>query len=71
MVKAKSLAEKTVDSAGLNQSVQLFFAQEGRYPKDLNELVKEKYIPAVPPAPNGMKIEYDPATGQVRIVKAQ
>jgi hypothetical protein len=69
--KAKGLAEKTVDNAGLNQAVQLFNAQEGRLPKDLQELVTQKYLPAIPQAPYGMKIEYNPKTGQVSIVKAQ
>src|SRR4051812_5891715 len=32
-------AMKTLDEAGLNQTIQMFYAAEGRYPKDLNELV--------------------------------
>ena len=39
VAKAKKTAEKGAETAALNQQVQLFYAQEGRYPKDLNELV--------------------------------
>jgi hypothetical protein len=38
-------------------------------PKDLNELVTEKYMPKLPDAPAGSKIEYDAKTGTVKIVK--
>ena len=67
--KSKKLADKVIDTAALNKAVQLFGAQEGRLPKDLDELVTLKYIPAIPPAPNGMKIEYDAKSGDVKVVK--
>lgn len=69
LAKGQVAAVKTVDTASLNQAVQLFNVQEGRYPKDLDELVKSKLIGEIPPAPAGMKIDYDPATGQVKVVK--
>jgi hypothetical protein len=47
----------------------MFNVQEGRYPKDLNELAEKKYIPKIPEVPHGMKIDYDAATGSVKIVK--
>jgi hypothetical protein len=67
--KAKQTAEKTADTATLNQAIQMFNVEKGRYPKDLNELVAEKYIPKVPPAPYGMKLDYDPTSGKVKVVK--
>jgi hypothetical protein len=67
--KAKQTAEKTVDSARVNEAIQMFNAEKGRNPKDLNELVAEKYLPGIPPAPYGMKMVYDPASGKVSIVK--
>ena len=67
--KAKQAAEKTVDTASLNQAVQMFNVEKGRFPKDLNELVTEKYISKLPPAPYGMKIEYDATSGRVKVVK--
>ena len=69
--KAKTASEKTIDTVSLNQAIQLFNAQEGRFPKDLNELVKEQYLPRLPQAPYGMKILYDAAKGEVKVVKAQ
>jgi hypothetical protein len=67
--KAKQSAVKTVDVTSLNQAVQMFNVDNGRYPKDLNELVAEKYIPKIPAAPYGTKLEYDAATGKVKVVK--
>jgi len=66
--QAQQKAVKTVDTAALNQAVQLFQVQEGRLPKDLNELVEQKYIGAIPQAPQGKKIVYDATTGTVKIV---
>lgn len=68
VAKAKKVSEKTIDTASLNQAVQLFQASEGRLPKDLNELVTEKYLTRLPDAPYGMKIVYDGSTGQVKVV---
>src|SRR5712672_1313068 len=61
-------ALKTVDVASLNQAIQMFNVQEGRYPKDLDELVKSKLIGEIPAAPAGMKIVYDSTAGQVKVV---
>ena len=69
LAKSKKLADKVIDTAALNKAVQLFGAQEGRLPKDLDELVTLKYIPAIPPAPTGMKIVYDAKSGDVTVVK--
>jgi len=67
--KAQKIAVKTIDTAALNQAIQLFNAQEGRNPKDLNELVEKKYIGQIPDAPYGMKIIYDANAGTVKVVK--
>ena len=66
---AKKSAEKTIDSVALNQLVQQFYAQEGRYPKDMDELVKENYLPRIPPPPYGMKYVYNPTTGELKVVR--
>ena len=49
--KAQQSAVKTVDTASLNQAIQLFNVEKGRNPKDLDELVLEKFIPQIPAAP--------------------
>ena len=65
---AKKSAEKTLDTAGLNQAIQMFYATEGRYPKTLNELVGTGQLSKLPSAPAGMKYDYNPKTGQVKVV---
>jgi hypothetical protein len=65
MVKAQQAAVKTVDLTSLNEEVQLFNVQEGRLPKDLDELVSKQYIGKLPAAPVGMKLVYDPVQGKV------
>ena len=69
MVKAERNAATTADMATLKPAIDQFQVDKGRYPKDLNELVTEKYISKVPEAPYGMKVDYDPATGTVKVVK--
>src|ERR1700690_1753 len=68
LMQADKYAVKTIDVSYLNQAVQLFNTQEGRLPKDLNELVPN-YVGKLPEAPYGSKIVYDPATGVVTVVK--
>ena len=67
--KAKQTAVKTADTATLNQAIQMFNVDQGRNPKDLNELVEKKFYPKLPDAPNGMKLEYDATAGKVTVVK--
>ena len=64
---AKHAADKTLLAAGIDQAVKMFSAQEGRMPKDLNELVP-KYLKSIPSPPTGMKYSYDPASGEVKVV---
>lgn len=66
---AKNLAEKTVDLAQLNQAIQMFLAQESRYPKSLEELIEAQLITQIPKAPYGTKIVYDATSGQVKVVR--
>jgi hypothetical protein len=67
--KAKQSMEKTVDVTSINKAIELFNAQEGRFPENLDELVAKKYLAQIPTPPFGTKIEYDPKTGAAKIVK--
>lgn len=69
VVQAKKYSEKQIDLAYVNQAIQQFQAGEGRLPKSLDELVEEHYLGKVPDAPFGYQINYDPATGIVKVVK--
>jgi hypothetical protein len=68
LVRGQQVAVKGIDTAALNQEVQLFNVQEGRLPKDLNELVTMHYLGKLPNAPAGMKLNYDAAQGKVTVV---
>ena len=57
-----------IDLAQLNQAIQQFDAAEGRYPKDLQELVPN-YLAKIPQAPPGYRITYDATTGKVKVVQ--
>jgi hypothetical protein len=66
--QAKTFSEKQVDLAYVRQGIQMFQVSEGRYPRDLQELVPN-YIGKIPPAPAGCKISYNPANGEVKVEK--
>ncbi len=66
--QAQKQAAKVVDLVQVQQAIRQFQAAEERYPKNLEELVREGYLPALPKLPAGLQFEYNPASGQVRAV---
>ena len=68
LANSQDHAVKVADTAALTQAVQLFNTPEGRFPKDLNELVTNKFIAEVPAAPQGKKLDYNSTTGEVKVV---
>ncbi len=66
--RAQRSAVKTIDTTSLNKAIQLFGVEHGRNPKDLNELVEQKYIPQIPTPPYGTKLVYDANSGEVTVV---
>lgn len=68
VAKAKKLSEGTIETAAIGNAVQLFQAQEGRFPKDLNELVAKQYLSALPKPPYQMKFDYNAKTGEFKVV---
>jgi hypothetical protein len=68
LVKGQQTAVKAIDVTSLNEEVRLFNVQEGRNPKDLDELVTQHYLGALPNPPVGMKLVYDAAQGKVSVV---
>ncbi len=69
VVQAQQVATKKIDLAQVTHAIQEFNAGEGRYPKDLNEMVTEHYLGNVPPLPRGMQYNYDPTQGTISVVK--
>ncbi len=59
----------TIDTTSLNKDIAQFNVQEGRYPKDLKELVDKQYIPKIPDTPTGYKLNYDATNGTVTVVR--
>jgi hypothetical protein len=69
ITKAEHSAVKTIDVSTVNAAIRQFQVEQGRYPKDLDELVQNKYIPRIPPVPYGYKLDYDAETGEAKVVK--
>jgi hypothetical protein len=67
VVNAKNHAENVIDVSYINQDIQMFNASEGRYPKDLQELIPN-YLGKMPEVPYGYKLVYDTNTYTVRAV---
>jgi hypothetical protein len=66
--QAQQYSEKQIDLAYLNQAIQQFNAAEGHYPKTLQELIPN-YIGKMPSVPAGYKMDYNPVSGAVSVVK--
>jgi hypothetical protein len=69
VVKQQKEATKTIDTTSLNKAIDMFQVQEGRLPKDLDELVAKKYIPLIPIPPVGTKLVYNATKGTVSVEK--
>jgi hypothetical protein len=65
---AQQYSVKQIDLAQLNQAIQQFNAAEGRYPKDLQELVPN-YLVKIPQVPAGYQVSYDATSGKVKVVQ--
>jgi hypothetical protein len=66
--KAQKSAQATLAAAGIDQGIKQFYADQGRLPKDLDELVAKGAMSQIPPAPRGMKYDYDSKTGVIKVV---
>lgn len=66
--QAQKYSENVIDVSYINQDIQLFNASEGRYPKDLQELIPN-YLAKMPVVPSGYKLVYDSTAGTVKVVK--
>jgi uncharacterized lipoprotein YbaY len=68
VVQPEIYAQQKMDVASLNQALQQYNAAEGHYPQTLQELAPT-YIPKIPQAPAGYKINYDPNSGSVTVTR--
>src|SRR5579859_5047055 len=63
LAKGQQTAVSTIDTTSVDKAIQLFSAENGRNPKDLNELVQQKFLSKIPETPFGTKLVYDPVSG--------
>lgn len=70
VAKGKKKSEATIGAIQVGPVIQQFEAAEGRFPKSLQEMVDKGYLTALPAAPNGMKADYNPETGEFKFVPA-
>ena len=71
LAKGKKKSEATIGALQVAPAIQQFNAAEGRFPKSLQEMIDEGYLTAVPAAPNGMKADYNPETGEFKFIREQ
>lgn len=64
--QAQKRAGKVVSTVGLDQAIKMYQATEGKFPPSLEALVPD-FLHSLPPAPNGMKYNYDPKTGVIKV----
>lgn len=67
--KARKSAVRNIDLASMKNAIQLFNANEDRYPKSLEELAQKHYIQAVPELPAGSQFQYNAATGELKVLR--
>jgi hypothetical protein len=61
-------AAALIDIASIQRAINQFQAMEGRNPKSLEELVAMRYLPQLPPVPQGKRLSYDAVTAKVELV---
>jgi hypothetical protein len=65
--RAKKTAAKNTGLISIQQAIQLFQAEENRFPTNLKEVVDSGYLPRLPAPPAGSRYSYDPRTGHVSL----
>ncbi len=70
VITAPHYAKNTVSAIYVENEIKQFHALKGRWPKSLDELGEWAGEP-VQKAPPGMKYDYDPSTGVVKVVPAE
>ncbi|MGV3772957.1 MAG: hypothetical protein ACO1QB_08650 [Verrucomicrobiales bacterium] len=67
--KAQKSAGRNIDMASLQQAIQMFQANEDRFPTNLQEVVAKNYLREVPTAPAGYRLTYNPKTGAAKMLR--
>ena len=69
MGQAQKQAVKVIDISTIQEAINLFHAEEDRYPESLDELTTAgSYLPSIPELPKGLTYSYSPKTGKIKAV---
>jgi len=55
----------------LRYLIYMLHQETGSYPKDLNETVKAGHLESLPTVPPGKRLDYNPATGELKLLDAR
>lgn len=66
--QAKRYSIKEIDLSYLHEAIEQYNAANGHYPKTLQALVPN-WIGKIPQVPYGDKLDYNPNTGTVKVVR--
>jgi hypothetical protein len=68
-VKSGRRPARNLEAVALEKAIQLFYAQERRFPQHLEELVTKGYVKTLPENPPGGSYVYNPTNGQLLLVR--
>ena len=67
LANAQNQAVSVLGQTSIQEAIRNFNISEGRYPKNLDELVSTRFLSQIPPAPRGKKYDYNAATGEIKL----
>lgn len=67
LVNAEKTATQVTGLVSLEQAVRQFEVVEGRFPRNLDELIVGRYLGKLPNPPRGKRFTYDSKTGKVNV----
>jgi hypothetical protein len=67
LVNAEKTAKQVTGLVTLEQAVRQFEVVEGRFPRNLDELIAGRYLGKLPNPPHGKRFAYDAKTGKVNM----
>lgn len=71
VANAKKSSEGVLALTTLSKAIQMYQAEEGKLPMNLDELIESGYLTRMPKVPYNTKISYNKETGVLDIVAAE
>ncbi len=69
LVRSRSRQAVQMNQTAIQSALQRFQVDLARFPTNLGELVRLKYMDEIPPLPENLAYSYDPVMGGLQIVK--